>query len=144
MKTIKISFILSLFFLSCNSQNFIIEDLSNEAEMNYVFANVLKDSIIKRELWNGGQFITIFTIFDSKATPENYFEGTDEVLSSLLISAVPDGDYYTNSKLYKVKGLYNPKIIEVAQMDFPKFSVKIEHGSYNKRKIEVFEFNGIE
>ena len=80
---------------------------------------------------------------DSKVTPENFSEG-DEFLQSYMISVTPDGDYYTNSKLYKIEGLCNPKILEIKETTFPKFLIKVEHGLFNDRKTKLFELEGVE
>ena len=133
-----------LFCLSCKAQKVVVKDISNNVDMNYLFARLDSKDIFNQELWNGGQYVKVFKISDSKATPENYFEGTDEVLTSLIISTVPDGDYYTNSKLYKIEGLCNPTILEIKEEEQFKFSIKIEYGAFNKREVEVFELVGVQ
>jgi len=144
MKKIIIFFLLSLSFLNCSiSQKLKVEDVSDNLDLNYILANIWTNSV-NEELWNGGQYIKVFKMNDSKATPEGYFEGYDGVLESLLISAMPDGDYYTLSKLYKIVGILNPKIIEIKENNFPKFSVKIEHGPAKNRKTELIEFGGVQ
>jgi len=65
-------------------------------------------------------------------------------LSSYFISVTTDGDYYSGSKSFKIEGVYNPKIIEIKESSFPKFSVKIEHGPAKKRKTVLIEFEGIQ
>ena len=142
-KTITI-LLLMLFCLSCKAQKVVVKDISNNVDMNYLFARLDSKDIFNQELWNGGQYVKVFKISDSKATPENYFEGTDEVLTSLIISTVPDGDYYTNSKLYKIEGLCNPTILEIKEEEQFKFSIKIEYGAFNKREVEVFELVGVQ
>ncbi|AOW09796.1 hypothetical protein [Flavobacterium gilvum] len=142
-KTITL-FVLSFFFLNCKSQNLKVKNLEKKVELNYVIANLQIDNTVQKELWDRSQFIKIFTISDSKATPKGLFEGTDEVLSSLIISATPDGDYYTKSKLYKIEGINNPKITEIKEGKFPEFSITIEHGFYDKRKSETFKFKGVQ
>ncbi|EMQ96301.1 short chain dehydrogenase [Xanthomarina gelatinilytica] len=144
MKKAIIILMLLLFCLGCKSQNVIVNDISNNLDTNYFFARIDTKDIIFRELWNGGQYVKVFKISDSKATPENYFEGTDEVLISLIISTAPDGDYYTNSKLYKIEGLYNPSILEIKEEEQFKFTIKLEHGVFNKREVETFEFSGVQ
>lgn len=142
-KTITI-LLLMLFCLSCKAQKVVVKDISNNVDMNYLFARLDSKDIFNQELWNGGQYVKVFKISDSKATPENYFEGTDEVLTSLIISTVPDGDYYTNSKLYKIEGLCNPTILEIKEEEQFRFSIKIEYGAFNKREVEVFELVGVQ
>lgn len=133
-----------LFCLSCKAQKVVVKDISNNVDMNYLFARLDSKDIFNQELWNGGQYVKVFKISDSKATPENYFEGTDEVLTSLIISTVPDGDYYTNSKLYKIEGLCNPTILEIKEEEQFRFSIKIEYGAFNEREVEVFELVGVQ
>jgi hypothetical protein len=140
--------ILCLFFLivsiwSCSSQNTVVKNISKNVDLNYVLSNILTDKIIRKELRNRGQFVTVFEISDSKATPGNFSEGSEELLSSYIVSISPDGDYYTNSKLYKIEGLYMPNIIEIKETIYPEFSVTIEHGIYNKRKTDVFQLKGV-
>ena len=136
MKNI-ISILLIFFFISCKAQK--IKDLSENKEMNYIFARTSKNVIVK-ELYNRGLFVTIFQLSDSKATPDEYME---DFLSSYMISVVPDGDYYSHSKLYKLEGLIIPKIIEIKESVYPKFIIKIEYGSFlEKRKVKSFEFEG--
>lgn len=137
------------FFISinCSSQEnkHIIKniDLSGHSEMNYIFARIYDIKPISMELYGGGLFISVFQISDSKATPENFFEGYDSSLSSYIISVKEDGDYYTGSKLYKIEGLEAPKVLEIKETKYPKFTIKIEHGAYTKRKTDAFEFEGI-
>jgi hypothetical protein len=140
--------ILCLFFLivsiwSCSSQNTVVKNISKNVDLNYVLSNILTDKIIRKELRNRGQFVTVFEISDSKATPGNFSEGSEELLSSYIVSISPDGDYYTNSKLYKIEGLYMPNIIEIKETIYPEFSVTIEHGIYNKRRTDVFKLKGV-
>jgi hypothetical protein len=141
----KVLFILILFltFWSCSSQETIVKNLVYNTEMNYIFSRINTATIYKEKLYKEGLFITIYEMTDSKATPIEYIE---DFLSSYIVSAVPDGDYYSYSKLYKIEGLINPKILEIKETTAPNFSIKIEHGSYrdNKRKIEIFEFEGVQ
>tara|TARA_R110001583_G_scaffold147991_2_gene299976 strand:- start:5698 stop:6051 length:354 start_codon:yes stop_codon:yes gene_type:complete len=117
--------------------------MSRNEEMNYIFARIYPENIIRKELFKNGLYVTIFKISDSKVTPENFSEG-DEFLQSYMISVTPDGDYYTNSKLYKIEGLCNPKILEIKETTFPKFLIKVEHGLFNDRKTKLFELEGVE
>lgn len=132
------------FFINCKAQNLDVINISSKSDINYMLANIRVDNIVEKELWEGDQFVKIFRMKDSKATPEDYFEGYDGVLESLIISSMPDGDYYTNSKLYKIEGLCSPKILEIKETNYPKFSIKIEHGFLDKRKIETFILEGVD
>ena len=140
MKKILSIIIIAISYSSCLSQNIIVKDLSSSSGLNYILSNIWEETIIGKELWNGGQYVKIFKISDSKVTPEEYFQVTGEILSSLIISSTPDGDYYTTSKLYKIEGIYNPKVLEIKEEKYPIFSVKFEHGFYGKRKTEVLKF----
>ena len=136
--------LLFLAFISCNAQLPKVKNLSNDQQLSYIFANIFPKEIIKKELYNQGLYVTIYKMSDSKATPKNYFGDGHEVLYSLIVSVAPDGEY-SNSALYKIEGLIIPKVLEIKETTAPNFSVKIEHGSYrdNKRKIEIFEFEGV-
>lgn len=127
---------------SCNAQNMQLIDMSSNQEMNYVFARVYPESIIRKELFKNGLYVTIFKISDPKVTPENFSEG-DEFLQSYIISVTPDGDYYTNSKLYKIEGFCNPKILEIKETTYPMVTIKVEHGVYSDRKVETFTLEGV-
>ena len=142
IKCLLLQITLVLVSTSCKAQQPKVKDLSNNIKVSYILGNIWEKPIIE-ELWKGGLYIKIFKMSDSKATPEGLFEGYGGILSSLIISVLPDGDYYTNSRLYKIEGLANPKIIEIKETTYPKFSIKIEHGFYDKRKIETFEFEGV-
>ena len=112
-------------------------------DINYIFARINLKNIISKELYDRGIFIKIFEISDSKATLKIISEGTEEFLSSYIISVVSDGDYYTGSKLYKVEGLLNPKIIEIQKESYPNFIINIEYGKSKNRKIEILKFEGV-
>lgn len=137
-----LSFFIMCGINSCKAQKLNTKELSSNFDMNYVLARIFPNSLVSKQLYKDSQFLTIFKISDSKITPENYSEG-DEFLISYFISVAPDGDSYTNSKLYKIEGLINPKITEIKETTFPNFSIKIEHGSYDKRKVENLNFKGV-
>ena len=139
----KLLFILILTVTTCQAQNRKVIELSDNSEMNYIFARIAPILTIDKELYKGGMYATIFYLSDPKVTPEDFSEG-HEFLSSYIVSVTEDGDYYSGSKLYKIEGLANPKIIETKESNYPKFIIKIEHGVYDKRKIETFEFEGIQ
>ena len=135
-------FILLYFFTlnSCKSQEILVKDLANEVDMNYIFARINPTQISSTSLYNNGLFVNIYKLSDSKITPEKFKE---DFLSSYLVSVIPDGDYYSYSKLYKIEGLYNPKVIEVKETQgLFKFIIKIEFGIYNNRQIQNFELEG--
>ncbi|MBN4047103.1 hypothetical protein JYU05_01000 [bacterium AH-315-P13] len=145
MKKVIALFVFSFFLLSCSSQEILVRNLDYNSEMNYIFSRINPTTIYKEGLYNGGVFVTVYKMSDSKTTPEDYSEG-HEFLSSLIISVTPDGDYYSYSKLYKIEGLIIPKVLEIKETTAPNFSVKIEHGSYrdNKRKTKTFNFKGVQ
>lgn len=143
MRKILFYFCVFFFIISCNSQEIKIKDFSKNQELNYFFARIDSKKTITRELYKGSLYLTIYNLSDSKATPDNFSEGSEELLSSYIVSISPDGDYYTNSKLYKIEGLYMPNIIEIKETNYPEFSVMIEHGIYNKRRTDVFKLKGV-
>ena len=112
--------------------------------MNYIFARIHDAAPFSQKLFKRGLFVRIFELSDSKATPEGLFEGYEGTVSSFIISVSPDGDYYSGSELYKIEGLIMPKITAVKELEFPFFSVEIEHGFYDQRETKIFEFNGLE
>ncbi|SFO33180.1 hypothetical protein SAMN04488519_105294 [Algoriphagus ornithinivorans] len=118
------------------AQQVKLKDLTEDSKANYFFANIQNVEFLSYPLFERALFINAILIYDSEATPADYFEGTDEVLSSILISIRPDGDYYTESKLYKLEGLENPKILAIQEGVFPDVIVEVEYGKKNKRKTE--------
>lgn len=138
------SILVFLVFISCKEQYTPkLIDLSQNYEVNYILANIWQ-GVTHQELYRGGLYVKTFVMGDSKATPEELFEGYDAIISSLLISVVPDGDYYTSSKLYKIERLVRPKVLEIKETKYPKFSIKIEHGFPDNRKTDIFEFEGVQ
>jgi len=129
-----------LSFLSCSSQEAVLRNLDYNSEMNYIFSRINPYDIFNKELYNGGLYVKIFLMSDPKVTPKKYME---DFLSSYIISVSPDGDYYSNSRLYKIEGVYNPKIVEIKEDLSLKFSINIEHGFHDKRKIETFILEGV-
>jgi hypothetical protein len=117
-------------------------DLSSYQEMNYIFARIHNSKPISKEFYKGSLYATIFHLSDSKATPDSLFEGYDGMVSSYIISITPDGDYYSWSKLYKIEGLINPKILEIEETEYPNFAIKIEEGFFNNRKVINFKLVG--
>lgn len=136
-------FYISFFIcFSCVSQEQIVKkiDLSNQQELNYIFSRIVEKKPIVKSLYKDGLFVTIIEISDSKATPENLFEGYCASVSSFYISVYPDGDGYTSSKLYKIEGLIHPKIIGISETKYPNFKINIEYGDFDKRVNKIFEF----
>lgn len=126
---------------SCKSQENVIE-ISNFNETNYLISNIIKTLKISKEMFKGSFYINIFEISDSKISEKNINEG-EEVLSSYLISCIPDGDYYSSSKLFKIQGLLNPKIKNIKERKYPYFEILIEYGEFNNIKTESFILEGI-
>ena len=136
--------LLSLIFCYCApamAQEIGVLDLSDRTEMNYYFARVLDSTPNSKWIYKNALKVKIFEISDSKATPENLFEGCEQ-LSSYLVSVVPDGDYYSWSKLYKIEGFIIPKILEIKETKYPHFTVTIEYGAYAQREEKVFTLKG--
>ncbi|AWW32638.1 hypothetical protein DN752_22195 [Echinicola strongylocentroti] len=107
--------------------------------MNYVLSNIDKVDYSFYGLYERSFFVSVYTIFDTKATPEGSFEGHDNVLSSILVSVKPDGDYYTESDLYKIEGLLDPKVLGIAETAFPEFELSVEHGGADERKVVKYK-----
>ena len=130
------------FALICNAQNDIkVTTLTTNNELNYIISNLL-DFKEKASLYSGTFYVDLFLMSDSKATPPEFSPESCEVLYSFLLSITPDGDHYSWSKLYKIEGMYDPKIVEVSEIKYPNFYVKLEHGAFDNRITEVFEFSG--
>jgi hypothetical protein len=124
---------------TCLGQNVNVRDLSDESQANYFLANINRVKFLSHQLFEGGLYINAFIIDDSKATPTGFFEETEEILSSILISIMPEVDYYTKSKLYKIEGLENPKIVSLKEKEFPEFMMTLESGPVENR--QTFEYN---
>ena len=138
-----ITILLTFLFFSCKAQLPKVKNLSNHQQLNYIFANIFPEKTIKKELFQGSFYVNIFQMSDSKATPKGYFGDGHEILYSFIVSVIPDGEY-SSSALYKIEGLIIPKIIEIKESTYPKFIIKIEHGSFlEKRKVKSFEFEKV-
>lgn len=137
-----IAFLFVFFALICNAQNDIkVTALTPNTELNYIISNLLVCEK-KASLYNGAFYVDLFLMSDSKATPSEFSPESCEILYSFLVSIKPDGDYYSWSKLYKIEGMYDPKIVEIIEIKYPSFYVKIEHGAFDDRNVELFEFSG--
>lgn len=136
MKRLIIYTTFCLLIFTCKAQQKTIE-LNSDLESNYLISNITKCHVLSREMFNGSFYINIFELADSKISPKNNQE-TEEPWSSFLISAIPDGDYYTLSTIKKIEGVFNPEFLGVKELEYPNFEVSIEHGFYNNRKKESF------
>jgi len=133
-----------LLCLSCIAQK--VKEISNNEEMNYTFAFLEPKKVIQKEFYNQFLFVSIYKINDWLSTPSD-FSPTDgeDVLDSYFISTKTADSYSSvkDSKLFKIKNLYNSKIVEVKESKYPSFTIKIEYGVVGERKIEIFKFKGI-
>ncbi|MDG1275913.1 MAG: hypothetical protein P8O16_01445 [Algoriphagus sp.] len=120
-----------------------VKELSMHETANYLLANITEINYSYQEVFNRSFFINVYTLNDSKATPLEYFEEYDGVLSSILISIIPDGDYYSQSKLFKIEGLENPKIVSLKEEEFPEFVITVESGPVENRQTSEYKFKGI-
>jgi len=120
-----------------------VKELSIYETANYLLANITEINYSYQEVFNRSFFISVYTLNDSKATPLEYFEEYDGVLSSILISIIPDGDYYSQSKLFKIEGLENPKIVSLKEKEFPEFVITVESGPVENRQTSEYKFKGI-
>lgn len=133
-----------LLYSNCTAQKPIFKDLSSENKINYIFARIIPDKTKTKSLFDRGLFVSVFQLSDSKATPKKFSIGTREFLDSYIISVTTDGDGYLGSKLYKIEGIYDPKIVKIKEGKYPKFIIEIEYGEFKKRKIKSFELIGAE
>lgn len=133
-----------LFFLisaiSCKSQEGYIEINHNE-DLKYYLSSINELNVNSYSMYSNAVFLKIFIMDDSKATPDDFFEGYDGILQSLLITINPDGDYYTQSKLFKIEGVLNPQIVEIKELEYPNFKIVIEIGNVNDRVQKSFDLN---
>lgn len=121
----------------CTAQ---IEEISDSSS-KYILANIYRIDYLNYQIYNRSLFLNIFTINDSKGTFDNSFKETDEVFEAIIISISPDGDYYTSSKLYKIRELIFPKILSIKETKYPEFIIRIESGMKNNRTIKDFKIN---
>ena len=129
-----------VFFISiyeCKSQEILNK---SDESINYILANIYWEDIIGKELSTNQ--VTIIKQADPKNTSEEYYEGTNEVLVTLLISIVNTGEYST-SKLFSIEQLNNPEILEIKE-DITKkcIIIDIQFRNQEGRKInKEFKFD---
>jgi hypothetical protein len=145
MKDLLISIFILVFFANCNAQKILVENLSKNKELNYTLALIEPTEITSNILYNSTMYITVYRMNDPIATPDKFSVDTHESLSSFMVSVKSDDTYINSndSKLIKITGMYNPKILEIKELTYPKFFIKIEHGVFNNRKIETYKLEGI-
>lgn len=134
--------VLAFFSTIAMAQERSLKDLSNEASANYILASIYKMEQVSYPLFKGTLFLNIYVMHDSNSTPAGTFDGYDGVLSSILISIAPDGDYYSVSKLYKIEGLLDPKVIAIKEGNDLSFTISVESGSKEQRETETFIMDG--
>lgn len=139
MKTIFTFIAVLLVHTNCMAQ---LKDLCADNSSNYILSNINKVDYLNDELYNGSLFVSVFTMSDSRIDPKGLFNDTDEVLSSVLISIIPDGDYYTSSKLYKIEGLVAPEIVQITETQYPDLVITVESGFYKDRKQISYTLDG--
>lgn len=127
--------------ISCNAQN-KVENISTSEELNYYLANIYTNGIEKYSLYDDGLFITSFPYADFKSSQSNYKEDGHEVRTSLLLSVSPDGEY-VQSVLFKIGSFILPEVISINQTNYPDFTIVIENGSINNRKIDSYDISVI-
>ena len=126
--------------LNCKAQGDLIE-MTDNTDLNYYFSNISHVNLKNHSLFSDAIFVDVYTIYDSNATPDNYFEGYDGVLQSLLIAVKPDGDYYSWSNLFKIEGVLNPEIISINELKYPKFEIVVEFGNKKSRDSKSYIFS---
>ena len=130
------NFFLSIIMIySCSAQR--VKELTEQNNTIYILANIYKVNYSFYSLYNSF-FVNVYSVHDSRVTLDKDFEGTDEVLSSILVSVFPDGDFYETSKLFKIERVLDPKVIEIKETTFPKFIISIEDGLASDRKIKEY------
>ena len=127
---------------SCHAQQGTIKEMSGDTIVHYLLANIKAVNYSFLELHDRSFFVNVYTLDDPRATPERFFEEYEGVLSSILIAIIPDGDYYTESRLFKIEALENPVIIGIAEKAFPEFTVSLESGAADQRKTVDYSFTG--
>jgi hypothetical protein len=111
-------------------------------DLMYVLAGIYPETIVQKEIYEDLLYAKIFLISDANITPDDFSE-TEEYLSSYFIILLEDGEWTTANKLYKLEGLFNPKIIEIKATKYPNFTIKIEYGILGEKKVKTFNFDGI-
>ncbi|MDG2193550.1 MAG: hypothetical protein P8K77_01590 [Polaribacter sp.] len=141
----KLILILMIMTINCQAQKDKIIEMTGEgySEMKYIFARIVPELTIEKELYKGGMYVTIFLMTDPKVTPEDFSPGTEQFLDSYIVSITEDGDHYTGSKLYKIEGFVNAKILEIKESTYPNFTIKIEYGEFKNRKTKIFKLKGM-
>ena len=140
MKTIFLGSLL-FYIVGCNAQSNLVKDISEEKKTNYFLAVLDIDKTKQFRLNKGDFYVKTYIIYDSNATKEEHFEEYDGVIQSVLISIIPDGDYYTDSKLFKIEGLYNPRVLSVNKTEDENYVISIESGLSNKKKVLDYNFS---
>ena len=136
-------FISFLLFFNCNSQQLKINKIEKDEKLKYILANIEVEKNNFYELFSGNLFVKTYIMDDFKATPDKFYEESDEILSSVLISVIPDGDIYTTSKLFKIEGLNNPKIKSITELKYPYFEIEIVFGLPNNRIRKIIKLKGL-
>lgn len=140
-------FLIATFYLFqigfiCQAQQGVVKKLPSTSEASYLLANIKAVNYSFHELHDRSFFVNVFTLNDPRATPKGFFEEHDGILSSILIAIMPDGDYYTESKSFKIEGLENPVITAITEKEYPEFTLSIESGPMEKRKTVEYIFTG--
>lgn len=143
MKKYIYSGIIALLFMSCFSQslyaqNAEVKDISTSQNLNYIFANTFWGEVEKFDLPT--YQVTIVRQGAPLETPEDYFDGTDEILMNLYVSIAQDGEY-SGSKLYEIPLLAYPKVLKVEQSEDNEILVGIsfrnKEGKLLKEKFKL-------
>jgi len=142
MQVIKTVFILFLFG-STSAQQLVLEDISGEPQdLNYILASSDLDDIYQVE--EGGNLLSIVVQCDFKTTPEDYSPGSYQCWQNVFFSVVNDGAY-SNSKLYVVRGIKNPKVLSVEYLQKElKIAVRLQFEDKGGVRKEVFLLDRIE
>jgi len=128
--------------ISCKAQEGVIIEMSKDNVANYLLANIKEINYSFHELYDRSFFINVYTLDDSMATSKSSFQEYDGILKSILVSVIPDGDYYVQSKLFKIEGLENPVILGITEKGYPEFILSVETGAADKRKNCDYKISG--
>jgi hypothetical protein len=127
---------------TCKAQERTVQEISKNKLANYLLANIKEINYSFHELYDRSFFINVYTLDDSRATSKSSFQEHDGILESILVSVIPDGDYYVQSKLFKIEGLENPLILGITEKGYPEFILSVEVGVAGKRKNYDYKLSG--
>ena len=116
---------LSLISNLATSQNLKLHEYKVNEDFSYILGNIWWDNLYSKEL--SGSLVVVLEQSDPHNTPEGLFEGYAGSISNLIISVKNTGEF-AYSKLYFIRGLISPSILEVEETpDLKKIKIKIRY-----------------